>query len=331
MKSLLKSGMLAAAACLAAGAPAISQTDVAWLSLFNGRNLDNWGYVAANWKVDSGMIVGKAKSSYNNFCHTNRKYGDFVFAARVRLWETSTAYINSGIQYRSAWIDSSRHSLKGYQMDIGDGYNGSMYPEGGYPSDAKSVSPSAACKAAVKLNDWNQYVITANGSSLKHEMNGKVCAEYTGSVKEGYIGLQLHFTEVVMEVDFKDLFIRPLNNSFVIPDSQMVYLNADYAARTGTSTVPDRHTIRPFRTHRQGSRPTIRDGRLMVPAFREGGERSFQVTLLDATGRIGFSRSIIAGDDLPLVVGLPNFGAGNHILRVGPGTDATSGFVRSGR
>jgi hypothetical protein len=318
-----KSGALAAAACLCAAAPVLSQTDTAWQSLFNGKDLKGWGYVAANWKVDSGMIIGKAQSTYNNFCHSTRKYSDFVLAIRARLWETSTEYINSGVQYRSVFIDSSKHSLKGYQMDIGDGYMGSMYPEGGYPAGASGVSPSADCRNKEHLNDWNQYVITANGNRIKHEMNGKVCAEYTAAVTEGYLGMQLHFTSLVMEVDFKDIFIRPLNNSFAIPDSQKVYLNADYTLkRTSGARAPSQVTL--------AFPPRVDGNTLTIPAFWRGADRSVKVSLLDPSGKLEFSRSIIAGDELPLVVGLPNFGAGIHLLRVGSGPRAYAGAVRIG-
>jgi hypothetical protein len=324
MISISKSGMAAAAVCLCAAAPALSQTETPWMSLFNGKDIKNWGYVAANWHVDSGMIIGKSQSTYNNFCHSTRKYSDFVLAIRCRLWETSTEYINSGVQYRSVFIDSSKHSLKGYQMDIGDGYMGSMYPEGGYPAGASGVSPSADCRNKEHLNDWNQYVITANGNKIRHEMNGKLCAEYTATVTDGYLGMQLHFTNLVMEVDFKDIFIRPLNNSFTIPDSQKVYVD------TTTWTLKKSTGVRTARNATLAFPPFLDGNNLTIPAFWRGDDRSVKVSLLDASGRLEFSRSIIAGDELPLVVGLPNFGAGKHLLRVGSGPTAYNGVVRTG-
>lgn len=324
MVSISKSGIAAAAVCLFAAAPAMSQTETPWMSLFNGKDIKNWGYVAANWHVDSGMIIGKSQSTYNNFCHSTRKYSDFVLAIRCRLWETSTEYINSGVQYRSVFIDSSKHSLKGYQMDIGDGYMGSMYPEGGYPAGASGVSPSADCRNKEHLNGWNQYVITANRNKIRHEMNGKLCAEYTATVTDGYLGMQLHFTNLVMEVDFKDIFIRPLNNSFTIPDSQKVYVDTTtWTLKQGTGMRADRNTTLAFPPYMDGNNLTI-------PAFWRGNDRSVKVSLLDASGRLEFSRSIIAGDELPLVVGLPNFGAGKHLLRVGSGPTAYNGVVRTG-
>ncbi len=332
MNGWYQSGV-AAAICLGAAVPAMTQAqpDSAWMNLFNRKDLNNWGYVAANWHVDSGMIIGKSQSTYNNFCHSKRKYSDFVLAVRARLWETSTEYINSGVQYRSVFIDSSKHSLKGYQMDIGDGYNGSMYPEGGYPAGASGVSPSAACRteALAKQNQWCQYVITANGNKIRHEMNGILCAEYTATEKEGYLGFQLHFTSIVMEVDFKDVFIRPLNNSFAIPDSQRVFLNEDYTLRNTTA-------VRSAGKDGKGAQvtlafpPVVSGNRLTIPDFRLGAERSVSILMLDASGKTEFSRSIIAGDELPLVIGLPNFGAGKHLLRVGSGPMAYTGVVRSG-
>lgn len=288
------SGRAALAALCLAVAPTLAQTDTAWMSLFNGKDLNRLSYVKENWRADSGMIVGKAKSSYNNFCHTTRKFSDFALSIRARLWETSTAYINSGIQYRSAFIDSSRHSLKGYQMDIGDGYNGSMYPEGGYPAGAGSVSPSAACRtdAKAKTNQWCHYLITANGNKIRHEMNGILCAEYNATVLDGYIGMQLHFTDIVMEVNFKDVFIKPLNGSFTIPDSMRVTLNADYTQKGGTRLA------RTFR-----ARP--------ASAFPAGG-----FPMVDASGRFLNSRPIVADGELPLAVGLPDFGAGTPMYGI---------------
>ena len=300
-----------------------------WMSLFDGHTMEQWGYVKENWHVDSGMIIGKSKSTYNNFCHSTKKYSDFVLAVRARLWETSTEYINSGIQYRSVYIDSTKHSLKGYQMDIGDGYNGSMYPEGGYPSGAGSVSPSAACRteATAKQNQWCQYVITATGNKIRHEMNGILCAEYNATVTEGRIGLQLHFTTIVMEVDFKDIFVKPLNNSFTIPAAQQVTLNPDWTVKSATGIAAERNATIAFP-------PTLRGNVLTLPAFRAGDYRGrdgvLRISLSDASGRLEFSRSIIAGGELPLAIGLPNFGAGNHILRVGEGPTSYRGVVRSG-
>jgi hypothetical protein len=235
-----------------------AQGDTAWQSLFNGKDLSNWGYIAAHWKVDSGMIVGKSKTTFNHFCHTTKPYSDFVLTLKGRLWETSSEYINSGIQYRSVFIDSATHRLKGYQFDIGDGYDGSMYPEGGYPADARGVGRSEDCRQAIKANGWNQYTITANGNKIKHEVNGKVCNEYTGSVTQGYIGLQLHFTSVPMEVNFKDVFIRPLNNAFVIPPAEKVYLGATQSV-VGIHTKPQSH------------RPTGNQRNLRLHLDKKGG------------------------------------------------------------
>jgi hypothetical protein len=325
MISIPNAGLSALAAlCLAVQAPCQTQTETPWMNLFNGKDLNRLSYVKENWRADSGMIVGKAKSSYNNFCHTTRKFSDFSLSIRARLWETSTAYINSGIQYRSAFIDSGKHSLKGYQMDIGDGYNGSMYPEGGYPAGAKNVSPSPACRAeaVAKANQWCHYLITADGQKIRHEMNGILCAEYTGTQADGYIGMQLHFTDIVMEVNFKDVFIRPLNNSFAIPDSLSTYLNADYTSKTASRISLAGGASRSYPLRLQGNTLTV------SPLFR-GADGTVHVSLSDPSGRTRFSRSIVADGELPLAVGLPDFGAGNLLLRVGRGPKAYAGVVRA--
>ena len=63
--------------------PASAQTDTAWQALFNGKDLKGWGYVATNWKVDSGMIVGKAFVKDHFPAEAKQRYSDLVEAMRT--------------------------------------------------------------------------------------------------------------------------------------------------------------------------------------------------------------------------------------------------------
>lgn len=212
-------------------AAAWAEGPMPWLPLFDGRSLDQWSYAKNFWRTDSGMLVGQGKSPITTFCHTARPFSDFVLSGWTRLWETSAGYANSGIQYRSRFIDSLAHRMQGYQWDIGGGFDGSILPEGGFPMDAPPREISEACRATIRKNGWNHVVITADQGRIRHELNGVTCLEYQASVAEGYIGLQLPATNLVMKVDFRDLYIRPLNGSFAIPDSEAVFLDGAYATR----------------------------------------------------------------------------------------------------
>ncbi|MDB5047029.1 MAG: hypothetical protein JWO30_100 [Fibrobacteres bacterium] len=292
-----------------------------WMKLFDGKDLSGWGYQADYWHVDSGMLQGQGKATYNTFCHTNRKYSDFVLSVKARLWQTPAGYTNSGLQYRSDFLDSTAHRMKGYQVDIGDGLDGSMYPEGAYPTDANMVL-NDPCRKFINANGWNQFLVTANGGRVRHELNGNFCAEYTASVLNGYIGLQLHATDLVMKVDFKDVFIRPLNNSFAIPDSAAVTLDDSYSATAGL--VPQ--------TLAANAAIGVTGNTLFIPAsFLAGGSSAIKVSLRDFQGRTVFSRPVRADAGVPMEISLPALGAGSHILSVTGDGNAFSGIVPRAR
>jgi hypothetical protein len=316
----LAAGLLLASMVCEAGA----QAQPVWMPLFDGSKLTGWGYTADYWGVDSGMIQGQGKATYNTFCHTNRKYSDFVLSVKARLWQTQAGYTNSGLQYRSVFIDSATHRMKGYQVDIGDNLDGSMYPEGAYPPDAKQVFADP-CRKFIKPNNWNHYLVTANGGKVKHELNGNFCMEYTATVLDGYVGLQLHATSTVMKVDFKDIYIRPLNNSFAIPESLATVLDDGYSSG-----------VRPHAAAVKEGINVIGD-RLFIPASfwtgRQGAGRHgvVDISLRDFTGRTKFSRPVRTAGIVPMEISLPALGAGGHILSVTGIGNAYSGIVHQVR
>ena len=296
-------------ACLALPGTAQAQTDTAWMRLFDGKDLKGWYYDSKFWKSDSGMIIAKGNATYNNFCVIPRKFSDFEIVIHYRLWEISSDYINTGLQYRSAWIDSATHRLKGYQSDIGDGYDGSMYPEGGYPAGQGSVSRSADCQNAIRMNGWNRMSVTDNGPTITTMVNGKKCNEYQGTVLSGYIGLQLHMTPQVMEANFKDLFIRPINASFTIPDSLVAHLDTGYTEVKTTGVraqagAPDKAA--------EKTAWFARDGRITVLPEAWGSQPGIiKVSLFDADGRLLQSRPYAV--DAERSIDLADVKAGNGI------------------
>ena len=312
-----RAGILAALAVLGLAPLAGAQAKPVWMKLFDGQDLAGWGYTQDYWGVDSGMLQGHGKASVNTFCHSNRKYSDFVLSVKARLWQTKAGYTNSGLQYRSEFIDSSAHRMKGYQVDIGDGLDGAMYPEGAYPADANMIG-NDACKKFINPNGWNHFLVTANGAKVRHELNGNFCAEFTGTVLDGYIGLQLHATNLVMKVDFKDLFIRPLNNSFIIPEQSATTLDANFAS---TGIVA--------RGAAAQSGLMISGRNLIVPAsFWSGTSGSVRVALNDFSGRTVYARPVSASGASPLEITLPASAPGAHILSVIGAGERYTGLLR---
>jgi hypothetical protein len=304
--------------CVAA-AGVRAQAPVTWMKLFDGKDLSGsgWKYVPEFWSVDGGILKGQGKATFNTFCHTDRKYSDFVLSVKARLWQTQAGYTNSGLQYRSDFIDSASHRMKGYQVDIGDDLDGAMYPEANYPADAKMVF-NEPCKKFIKSNDWNHYLVTANGGKVRHELNGNFCAEYTASLLDGYIGLQMHATSLVMKVDFKDLYIRPLNNSFVVPEALATTLDEAYAA---TSIAP--------RAAAADARIGVDGNNLYIPAaFLAGRSGPIDISLKDFRGRTVYSRPAQSVGGAALSIVLPALAAGGHVLSITGAGTAYAGVLR---
>ena len=120
---------------------------------------------------------------------------------------------NSGIQIRSKHSErgANKWVVKGYQADIGNGWFGKLYEEGGRGVLAGKYKNKPVIK---KENGWNTYKITAKGTKLTQELNGVVTIEFddkdaSKAAKEGIIGLQYHVPGG-FEVRFRNIRIKPL-------------------------------------------------------------------------------------------------------------------------
>lgn len=281
---------LGCALCLLAAGAAAQDANTKWMRLWNGKDLTGWKFLPQYFKVDSGMIVATGHlTGYNTFCHTQQTFSDFELSVRARLYEVNPWYTNSGIQYRSRVADSARRILQGPQLDIGDGASASMYPEGGY--GGPGAGSSSACRSAMRKSDWNHYIINANGSKVGHKLNLATCNDFTNSVTQGTIGLQMHFlvgsftATSTTTVNFKDIYIRPLNNSFVIPDSLAVFLKADYTATSESSGLAGHSGSKAARE--PILRPFLGGGRFSLPGASDGA----RITAFDLVGRMQATRN----------------------------------------
>jgi hypothetical protein len=122
----------------------------------------------------------------------------------------------------------------GYQadMDAGNTYTGILYEErgprqiaaqrgqkvilqpGGKKEVVGSVGTDADIKAAIKNEDWNEYVITARGNHLVQQINGKTTVDVLDNDEKnramsGILAFQLH-VGAPMKVEFKDVMLKRL-------------------------------------------------------------------------------------------------------------------------
>ena len=73
---------------------ASGQTGAGWVTLFDGKNLDNWNQIGdANWKLADGVVVA---DKGNGFLVSKNTYTDFQL--RAEFWVDDVA--NSGIFIR---------------------------------------------------------------------------------------------------------------------------------------------------------------------------------------------------------------------------------------
>ncbi len=190
-------------------ASSMALADDKFTPIFNGKDLEGWNGDPELWKVADGVIVGSSESKelkHNSFLATKKTYKNFVLKAKFKLRNH-----NSGIQYRSKQRDD--YVVTGYQADIADNaFMGILYEEGGRGILA-NVDGAEVAKH-VKKDDWNEYVITADGAHLKQELNGFTTVDYTEKepdkgATEGIIAFQLH-AGPKMQIEFKDVEIREL-------------------------------------------------------------------------------------------------------------------------
>lgn len=166
-------------------------------SLFDGKTLDGWEGDTKLWRVADGALTGGSLTEqvkHNDFLATKTDYANFILRLKIKLNGTD-GFINSGVQIRSQRVPNSSE-MAGYQCDYGDGWWGKIYDESrrnkvvGSPADEKAVN------AAIKKDDWNDYVIRAEGGRITSWLNGVPAVDYTEAdpkiVQTGKIGIQIH-------------------------------------------------------------------------------------------------------------------------------------------
>ncbi len=200
-------------------------------TLFNGNDLSGWKGIDGFWSVEDGAIVGETtkdkKIEANTFLvWQDGDVDDFEFTAKVRFKGN-----NSGVQYRSKFIDEANLALMGYQMDLhpSEKFFGMLYGEK-YGSRGKiatrgqkiEIDVNSAVKQIGKVgNDekftdwqWNDIRILAVGHRLIHQVGGVTTIDVTDhhpdALSSGKLGLQLH-KGPPMRVEFKDLKLRRLD------------------------------------------------------------------------------------------------------------------------
>jgi len=195
----------------------VSDEDAGFVTIFDGKSLDNWEGDPVYWKLENGCLVGEITPETivkrNTFIiWKGGTPGDFELKVDYRITDKG----NSGINYRSERMDDHPYALRGYQCDI-DGknsYTGQNYEErkrttlayhgqkvivstqenpGSPDSFNKNIENNAwksikvvsslgnidSMNASIRENDWNTCHIIARGNRLQHYVNGVLMSDVT--------------------------------------------------------------------------------------------------------------------------------------------------------
>lgn len=210
----MKRWSVAAAALLALGLAAtpvvrgaIAQSEGGWVTLFDGKNLDNFTQVGdANWKLANGEV---SADNGSGFLVTKQSYGDVQI--RVEFWANDDT--NSGIFIRMSDKEKIT-SENSYEVNIFDKRPDPTYGTGAIVGLAKVVPmPKAGTGGGGK---WSTYEITAKGNKFTVVLNGQKTVDNAedGKFANGPFALQrypgISKDAGVGPVKFRKVEVKPL-------------------------------------------------------------------------------------------------------------------------
>jgi|GEM_PF-529551 len=233
-------GLGLASLALASIQPAHSQTDTAFVSLFNGVDLTGWTVKSAATDIKNFAAVKDGYIDLESpggsgwlWLYSDKQYTDFILKAKFSA--PSGEQGNSGINFRSLWDPNDQGGyLNGPQVDIYTASNWRtglildmtkgnerwLWPDLPNWNITKQNTP-----AGWKFNyfpDWNDLEIQVRGMKVTTLVNGVAFADWNGEGvlndalhtgknvgSKGYIALQAHSDQKVV-IYFKEIKIADL-------------------------------------------------------------------------------------------------------------------------
>lgn len=187
------------------------QSDGKWISLFDGKTLNNWkaSENPETFSVEDGLIVahGDRAHLFYEGPAQNHNFTNFEFKAEVKTTEGS----NSGIYFHTEYQDEG-WPAKGYEVQVNNTHDDPRKTASLYAvEDVMNKSP-------VEDDEWFRMYIKVQDDVITIKVDGETMVEYTepadvdreGRVLDsGTFALQGH--DPGSKVYYKNIKVRPLD------------------------------------------------------------------------------------------------------------------------
>ena len=304
--------------------PAVAGAEAGFRSLLEGNDLGGWDGDKRLWSIKDGVITGRTTADPPLKTNTFLIWREGILDDFELHFSYRILGGNSGVQYRSK--DLGNWSVGGYQADLeaGQTYSGILYEEKGRGILAErgqktvidetgkvkvlgSVGNSAELQAAIRHEDWNDYVVVARGNHLIHKINGNVTVDVRDNQIEersrsGILALQLHVGPL-MQVQFKNLRLKRLKleteKKIVLVAGHPSHAPGDHEANAGVQLLHQSLRDQPgvlsaFYLNGWPSDPSAFDNADAIVFYMDGGPE----------------HPMIQGDHLDILAGLIKKGVG---------------------
>jgi hypothetical protein len=176
--------------------------------IFNGKDLSGWTkHGTEKWYVENGELVCESGPDKKyRYLYTNNLYKNFILNLNFKL----EANGNSGVFIRSVIKGTT---ISGWQVEVAPQnlHTGGIYEstDGGR---GWVIKPSSEDEKNLKVDDWNNLRIHAEGDKITTWLNGKQMVHLKDKLigeGEGVIALQIHSGGGI-KVRWKDVRIKEL-------------------------------------------------------------------------------------------------------------------------
>jgi hypothetical protein len=175
-----------------------------WVNMLS--SLDEWNADPRYWTLKDGILHGDYDGGkLHNYSYTKKNYGDFELNVIIRMTGREP---NSGVCIHIHPTDAD--NVPGYQVDMGEGYWGSLWDE--RRTGMVQQLPLDVAYKLVHEGDWNHYYIIAKGNHIQAWLNGVKTIDivHDSGFADGNIGFQLCHGNKHTTIDVKALYIRKL-------------------------------------------------------------------------------------------------------------------------